>query len=244
MYMHSASWLKSPIKLALALVFISASTGVSADPFSTPAPVSVPGAAANVTGAPAELLDPDRAFQPQVRLRDGGTAEVKFDVVPGYYLYRDRIRIDAAGVPLTASGRKSKPETSVSSAVSGKGVALAVTLPHGRVVDDPTFGRVEIFDKAVTFTVDLNLASNQIAAGGNRSKAENGKTATKFVVTSQGCAKAGVCFPPQQHEFALPATVSKLRDSASAVWVPPVSAATSLSFGRPRPATEQSPIAK
>jgi thiol:disulfide interchange protein DsbD len=242
--MHPLQLLKSTKELALAFVFGLVSYGGSADPFTTPAPVSIPGVGMNGPGAVAELLDPDRAFQPQIRLRDVGTAEVKFDVVPGYYLYRDRIRIEGFGAPPTATGRKVKPGTGASNGAtataSNKGAMLALVLPHGQMVDDPTFGRVEIFDKSVTFTVDLNLASG----AANAAKAGGAKLATKFVVTSQGCAKAGVCFPPQQHEFALPATVSKSRDAASAAWVPPIGVATSLGFGRPKSVAEQTSATK
>jgi thiol:disulfide interchange protein DsbD len=180
------------------------------------------------------LLDPDRAFQPQVRRRDLGTAEVKFEVVPGYYLYRDRLRVESVSVPLSSAGGKLKSDAVAAPA------ALAVSMPHGRMVDDPTFGHVEIFDKTITFTIDLNISP----AAGGAAKGGGGKTATKFIVTSQGCAKAGVCFPPQQHVFALPATVSHSREAANAAWVPPVSAATSLGFGRPKLAPEQSSIGK
>ncbi|WP_395146727.1 protein-disulfide reductase DsbD domain-containing protein [Moraxella atlantae] len=54
-------------------------------------------------------------------------------------------------------------------------------------VDDPDFGRVAVFDHDVSATTSLKLAKNS-------ANLANDKTVT---LKWQGCAKAGLCYPPQ-----------------------------------------------
>ncbi len=216
-------------KLALAFVFSAVAALVWANPLSTPPGSPASGGALLAAPAGGELLDPERAFQPRVRLKDGKTAEVKFEIVPGYYLYRGRIRVEGYSAAALSSPKGRAPISQPPAVAS----LMATRMPQGKFVDDPTFGHVEIFDRSVTFDVDLELAPpGTTKTTGNVAL----RPAAKFVVTSQGCAAAGVCFPPQQHEFALPATVSPSRGNVATEnpWVLPLGGATSLGFGRPK----------
>lgn len=58
--------------------------------------------AAPVYGARAadEFLEPERAFALSARALDERRVELTFDVAPGYYLYRDKFRFEAANVAL------------------------------------------------------------------------------------------------------------------------------------------------
>lgn len=58
-------------------------------------------------------------------------------------------------------------------------------------VDDPDFGRVPVFDKS--FTASTTLSANSSVP------------ASASVVKWQGCAKAGLCYPPEQTNFTLQA---------------------------------------
>lgn len=70
---------------------------------------------AKLTGKPTTsntangaLLEPTTAFRPQLRQRDPFTAELKFDIAPGYYLYQGRIQVEEIQTnakPIT-SGKK------------------------------------------------------------------------------------------------------------------------------------------
>ena len=40
----------------------------------------------------ADFLHPEQAFRPSARPLDGETLEIRFDIAPGYYLYRDKFR--------------------------------------------------------------------------------------------------------------------------------------------------------
>jgi thioredoxin:protein disulfide reductase len=80
---------------------------------------------------------------------------------------------------------------------AGDGAALgALQLPAGQIKIDPYFGREEIYRNAVTGTVPVPAAS-----------AGQGRTLS-LQVTYQGCADAGLCYPPitKTLAVALPAT--------------------------------------
>jgi thiol:disulfide interchange protein len=108
------------------------------------------------------------AFRPQFRLRDATTAEIKFDVVPGYYLYRDRIRVEGVTVEPQVGSRAGKPRQG--SAASRATTLLVLTMPAGRYVEDPTFGRVEIYDRSMVVQVDLAPPQTVSKATGATSK--------------------------------------------------------------------------
>jgi thiol:disulfide interchange protein DsbD len=82
------------------------------------------GQAVVARAAEPELLDPDQAFRFAARLADAGSVEVRYQIAPGYYLYRDKFRF----------------------AIAPDGAALGEPqLPPGEMKEDPFFGRVEIY---------------------------------------------------------------------------------------------------
>jgi thiol:disulfide interchange protein DsbD len=60
------------------------------------------------------------------------------------------------------------------------GDAVAVSLPSGQIKDDPTFGETEVYHDSVVADV---VAANLPATG-------------NAVITYQGCAEQGICYPP------------------------------------------------
>jgi thioredoxin:protein disulfide reductase len=70
----------------------------------------------------AEPLDPEQAYKFSARALDEKTIEARWDIQPGYYLYRHKIAFGADGVKFGA------PE-----------------LPKGKEKDDEFFGRVETY---------------------------------------------------------------------------------------------------
>ncbi|CAM3937867.1 protein-disulfide reductase DsbD domain-containing protein [Psychrobacter arenosus] len=94
------------------------------------------------------------------------TLSVQFDITPGHYVYKDKIKLTLP------KGVTAAPFTFSQSAQS---------------IDDPQFGRVPVFDqKAVTATTTLTNTSG--AAINNAA----------VTVGWQGCAKAGLCYPPEK----------------------------------------------
>ena len=77
-------------------------------------------------------LPPEKAFRFSARALDAQTLLVRYDIEPGYYMYRDMFRFDAAPAQLgTAS------------------------LPPGKVKDDEFFGKVETYRDRVEIRLPL-----------------------------------------------------------------------------------------
>jgi thiol:disulfide interchange protein DsbD len=85
-------------------------------------------AGAGLPGTEPRLLPPEQAFRFSARALSTGLIEARFDVAPGYYLYRDKLRFvaDAGGPALMA------PE-----------------LPAGERKHDEFFGDVETYRGAL-----------------------------------------------------------------------------------------------
>ena len=136
-------------------------------------------AAPAVTTPPPAPLPVDEAFPVTASLA-AGRITVKFDVLPGHYLYRDRFELQANGQP-----------------------GGALTLPKGKIKNDPNFGRVEVYEQPLSLSAATRIAG-----------------AVTVKVTYQGCSEiAGVCYPPTQRTFALPADGKDVRPSEA----PPIS---------------------
>jgi len=81
----------------------------------------------------------------------------------------------------------------------------APELPKGKEKQDDTFGKVEVYYKEAVIRVPVE-------------RSNSGPLALTLKVTSQGCADAGICYPPQQQKVSV-----ELPDPAST----PAAAATS-----------------
>jgi thiol:disulfide interchange protein len=117
-----------------------------------------------------ELLEPDQAFK--LKVAASGPTTLVVDLIPanGYYLYRDRIRFALK---------------------NSRGVIIkSVKLPAGKVKNDPTFGRMETYEKPIQAEIALERAPT----------AKNITLAAGY----QGCnEKSGVCYPPMDKEVSL-----------------------------------------
>ena len=131
------------------------------------AAAAVPVASA-VAGTAQELLEPERAFQLSARYADAKSVELRYKIADGYYMYRARFKFDI------------DPPTD---AKLGKAI-----FSKGEMKQDPTFGRVQTYRDSVRILLP-------IASLGKRSGLNEGQP-LRLKVTSQGCADAGVCYPP------------------------------------------------
>ncbi|UCV22935.1 protein-disulfide reductase DsbD [Ferribacterium limneticum] len=83
--------------------------------------------------------------------------------------------------------------------VDGETATLGTpTFPKGKEHDDENFGKVEVYYKTVAIRVPVERMSS-------------GPLPLKLNVTSQGCADAGVCYPPQTQPLSV-----EMPDPASA----------------------------
>ncbi|WP_306304326.1 cytochrome c biogenesis protein CcdA [Psychrobacter sp. JCM 18903] len=91
---------------------------------------------------------------------------MNFDITPEHYVYKDQIKLTLpAGVTAAPFTFSQKPVS----------------------IDDPTFGKVLVFDQA-NMVATTTLSSS------------NGKSVNDaaVVIGWQGCAKAGLCYPPEK----------------------------------------------
>ncbi|MGD9582359.1 MAG: protein-disulfide reductase DsbD family protein [Lysobacterales bacterium] len=77
----------------------------------------------------ADLLPVEQAFQLQAHAVNRGWIEFNFKVTPGYYLYRERIKVTSEDGNFSISG---------------------LHLPPGEIKDDPNFGRMEVYHHDLT----------------------------------------------------------------------------------------------
>lgn len=116
-------------------------------------------------GQDASFLGPEQAFPLTVTAEAGGRLALQWQIAPGYYLYRSRMKV-------TAEPASSRAE---------------LALPPGVPKRDPNFGTVDVYHGSVRVDVAAPHA-------------------TALKVVWQGCAEAGLCFPPQQRTVVLTGT--------------------------------------
>jgi thiol:disulfide interchange protein DsbD len=147
-----------------------------------------------------EYLDPSQAFVVRERVRTDGTIEIRWDVAPGYYLYRHQFKFAVDG---------------------GDGASLgAATMVPGKAKNDPYFGDVEVYyNEAVALVPALRDAGD----GQN----------LNLRVSYQGCADAGLCYPPitKSLPFVLPASFTPSDGGSALVALSRTSAASAGSLG-------------
>jgi thiol:disulfide interchange protein DsbD len=86
--------------------------------------------------AQEDLLPPDQAFQFSAAVGDPNTLQVNWQIAPGYYMYRDKTKLEL---------------------IDAGGTTLGVyDMPHGEPKEDPEFGKVEVFHDELSFDLPLH----------------------------------------------------------------------------------------
>ena len=88
-----------------------------------------------------ELLEPEKAFRFSARMIDADRVEVRYEIAPGYYMYRDKFRFGAepASISLDAS-----------------------QLPPGKIKKDEFFGEVQTYRGDMRFVLPLTMAGEPV----------------------------------------------------------------------------------
>ena len=120
------------------------------------------------SNAESELLEPERAFQLSAWLKDVRTVELQYKIADGYFLYGSRFKFVIEPGSSVKLGR--------------------AKLPKGKLKLDPTFGRVETYRNSVRILLPIATL--------NKSQESADSHVLRLKITSQGCADAGVCYPP------------------------------------------------
>lgn len=133
-----------------------------------------------------ELLPPDEAFKFSIEVRDEHTLVAHFTPAKDYYLYRDKIDF--------------KPKSD--------GIHIEkIMLPPGKMKDDLTFGKTEVYYQPVQAIISLKReasATDQLS----------------LATTYQGCNEPiGVCYAPikKESDIALPAIKAALNTVAETI---------------------------
>jgi thiol:disulfide interchange protein DsbD len=119
-----------------------------------------------------DFLPPEKAFRLTAAARGNDAVQLDWVIAPGYYLYRDRIKI------ADDSGRIGSAQ-----------------FPEGQTKQDEYFGKQVVYHQELQVAVPLL-------------KPANGAGSLPLHVTYQGCAEAGLCYPPitQALSIAFPAS--------------------------------------
>lgn len=139
-------------------------------------PISVHSASLNdlfaepAASSSGKFLPVEQAFKIMPSIQ-GNQVSVYIDITSGHYVYRDKIKLSLP------DGVTATPLQFDQSA---------------HFVDDPTFGKVAVFDQnSVTATASLtNTLDKRL-------------TDVPVIINWQGCAKAGLCYPPEQTKFVI-----------------------------------------
>ncbi len=159
---------KKSYLLALTIASSSLFLGLTATTMTTQAAGLGDLFSSNQSAGQSKFLSVDKAFQvtsSSKAVKAGTQLSINFDITPEHYVYKNQLKLTLpAGVtaaPFTFS------QTPV-------------------LIDDPTFGKVPVFDQknmVATTTLSTNGKSIDNAA---------------VVIGWQGCAKAGLCYPPEK----------------------------------------------
>ena len=112
--------------------------------------------------AQQNFLQPEQAFRMNVSKQADGQLRLNWDISPGYYLYRQQMKI----------------------AVDPVASALKVAWPAGTRKTDETYGESEVYHDKVTTLLTV-------------------PDAQALTIGWQGCADAGLCYPPQTRRVNL-----------------------------------------
>ncbi|WP_462329585.1 protein-disulfide reductase DsbD [Thiohalocapsa halophila] len=168
-------------------------------------PVLVLAPPAALAAADDELLQPDQAFRISGESAGPDTLIVSWDIEPGYYMYRSKLRFDSES-PGISLGR---PD-----------------LPEAETKQDEFFGEVQIYRDRI----EAKLPVERTADAGDMIAIE---------AKSQGCADAGLCYPPQKQRILLELPKLAAADAGGAGEAP-ASAPTAEAAASSAPAPAQS----
>lgn len=124
-----------------------------------------------------EFLKPDQAFNFNFEQQQDQLI-ISFDIVDGYYLYKNKFAFDVTN-----------------------GAIGEINLPRGVDHEDEFFGKQEIYNSPLKFSVPISQIKNN----------------AELTIRYQGCATKGLCFPPEIKTIALTSSLTtNANDSANA----------------------------
>ena len=90
--------------------------------------------------AEPDLLEPEKAFRFSARLLDANQVEVRYEIAPGYYMYRDKFQFEATPASITVDASR---------------------LPPGKIKKDDYFGEVQTYRGEQRFVLPVKGVAAQ-----------------------------------------------------------------------------------
>lgn len=150
----------------------------------------------------SKLLTSELAFPISVTLNSPEILSLQWDIADGYYLYKKRIKLSTTVINLDDSNSRKEQATQLGEP----------QFPASLFIDDPAYKGMEIF---------RNTLIVKYAISGSKTSLAN----TSLKIKYQGCADAGVCYPPVKKTIKL----ADLKPSVNVSSVPDMSNATNVS---------------
>lgn len=123
--------------------------------------------------AAQEFLAPEKAFAMKARQASPDVVLISFDIARGYYMYRERFELESTDITIDFDD---------------------ISLPPGEVKYDPTFEKdMALFFKNVEFALPLPSPW----------PSQDPAALLTINIISQGCADAGICYPPMASAIVL-----------------------------------------
>jgi thiol:disulfide interchange protein DsbD len=123
--------------------------------------------------AAQEFLAPEKAFVMKARQASPDVVLIAFDIARGYYMYRERFELESTELTINFAD---------------------ISLPPGVVKYDPTFEKdMALFFKGVEFALPLPA----------QWQSQDPAALLTINIISQGCADAGICYPPMTSAIVL-----------------------------------------
>ena len=131
-----------------------------------------------VRAAEADFLEPEKAFVVTATIESPQTVRLNFAIAKNYYMYRSRFSFAIEPDSVQQSVQLGEPN-----------------FPAGKIKHDPTFNQ------------DMELYFNELPIRLPIAAWPKGTTPVPFTlkVTGQGCATAGLCYPPMDFLIKLTA---------------------------------------
>lgn len=136
-------------------------------------PVQASGIFDRVNQQQDEFLHVDEAFIPSISITPDGSILAQWHIAPGYYLYKHRLAFELGSDDPSADISLGEFE-----------------LPDGQAKVDEYFGEIEAYYESLDVRIPLITGDNAPASA-------------QLIVSYQGCADKGLCYPPATKRLPL-----------------------------------------
>ncbi|GAA4415594.1 thiol:disulfide interchange protein DsbD [Advenella faeciporci] len=130
--------------------------------------------------AEEDFLAPEKAFVFSAQMQTDNLLKIRFDIAPKYYMYRERFEYHIK-------------DDNDSATQAGMLLGKPIYPSSGQIKYDPTFDKeMEVYYNNVEIQLPLNQGSDPFT----------------LELIGQGCADAGLCYPPMTYEIGLSPTAT------------------------------------